>query len=75
MSDLDGITDKTVTFDVTAGQYAQLERDLVKPGRPRVTHKISVGPFSLPGTWVVIGTQRRQEPLGVHRVILAKLED
>jgi hypothetical protein len=73
MSDLDGITDETVTLTVSAGQYAQLERDLIKPGRPRVTHKISVGPFSLPGTWVVTGAQRRHE--GVHRVILAKLED
>ncbi len=73
---MDGVTTETVTLQVTAGQYAQLERDQVYPGRARVTHKIGVGPFVLPGLWVVTGSMYRDEPNGrVHKITLSRLED
>lgn len=68
------VTDQTMTFEVTANQYAKLERDLVSPGTDRVTHKIWVGPLVIPGTWVVTGTLRRQEqPKTTYWVTLSKL--
>lgn len=63
MSDpMEGITDRTVTLEVSAGQYAVFSEQIPLPGRPRVTHKLSVGPFSLPGTYIVTGVHQRVEP-------------
>jgi hypothetical protein len=71
-----GVTDETITISVSAGQYAQLEKDLEAPGRPRVTHKVAVGPFYVPGVYVVVATNR--DTLGwpnSHRVTLARLAE
>lgn len=71
-----GVTDETVTLQVSAGQFDQLSKDQVLPDRPRVTHNICVGPFYLPGRWVVVGSlERREPPRDTHWITLAKLED
>lgn len=72
---MEGVTDETITIQVTAGQYAQLEKDQIYPGRPRVTHKVAVGPFYLPGLWVVTGAAQRIENPTTHWITLSKLED
>lgn len=71
-----GVTDTTIDLPVTAGQYAQLEQDRIMPDRPRVTHKVTLGPFSLPGSWVVTSTRRYTENgTATHWVTLSRLED
>lgn len=77
MSDpLDGVTDETVTLAVSVGQFAALSETAVSTERARVTHKISVGPFALPGLWVVTGASRRSEPpKSDHWITLSRLAD
>lgn len=71
-----GVTDQTITLPVSAGQYSILEHDRVRPGAPRVTHKIALGPHYLPGTWVVVGTLQRMEPPDTtHWVTIARVEE
>lgn len=69
------VTDRTITLEVSLGQYAQLEQDREYPGRPRVTHKVSVGPFSVPGNWVVVSTLKGDYNGTRCYVTLARLED
>jgi len=72
---MDGVTDQAVTVPVSATQYARLEKDRILPDRPRVTHKLQVGPFYLPGVWVVVRTERQMTSGDeVYLVTLAKLE-
>lgn len=71
---MDGVTTETIELRVTAGQYRVLEQDRIIPGRPRVTHKVTVGPFMMPGLWVVVATQSHQKE-DLHKVTLARLED
>ena len=73
---MEGVTNTHVTLPVRADQYDRLERDRIMPGRPRVTHKLSAGPFIFPGNWVVIGSFRYEEPPKVtYRITFALLED
>lgn len=70
-----GVTDEIVTLQITARQYAQLEKDRVYPGRARVSHTVGIGDFVVPGRWVVVATQKNTLAGGYHSVTLAKLED
>lgn len=75
MDAMAGVTEERITLPVSAGQYQQLSMDQVMPGRPRVTHVVSVGPFVLPGTWAVVGAHSRIEPpVSTYTVTLARLE-
>jgi Flp pilus assembly protein CpaB len=53
---LEGVSDQRVTLSVSPGQLQQLAGDQLRPGAVRVTHKIAIGPFYLPGVYVVVGT-------------------
>ena len=75
MNPLEGVTDQTIQLPVTPGQYAQLEQDRIMPGRERVIHKIGIGPFAVPGNWVVTATQRHQGNEVACWVTLSRLED
>lgn len=71
--DIADLTSETMRLPVSATQAQLLVHDLPVPGGPTVTHMVTLGPYAVPGRWVVTAVNYDHD--GHGSVQLTKAQD
>ena len=66
-------TDTQVTMPVTPEHYEDLMAGMMKPHGPIVTHTLMIGPYRVPGQWIVVSG--RGDSNGWREVTMARTAD